>query len=90
MVGEDYMHKLKLILIVLAIVVVSATSFECIAQGEVLGFNTYNRCVDDSDCSAGKICVNSQCIKEGQGSGSSISCNGGQEPVGKETSWQRT
>ena len=31
MVGEDYMHKLKLILIVLAIVL-SATSFKCIAQ----------------------------------------------------------
>ena len=32
MIGEDYMHRIKLILIVLAIVVLSATSFECIAQ----------------------------------------------------------
>ena len=59
------MHRIKTVLIVLAIVVLSATSFECIAQGEVLGFNTFNRCVDDSDCSAGKFCANGgKCIKE--------------------------
>ena len=81
MIGEDYMHKIKTILIVLAVVVLSATSFECIAQGEVLGFNTYNRCVDDSDCSAGKICVNSQCIKEGQGCVVDSDCSAGKSCV---------
>ena len=75
------MHKIKIILIVLAIVVLSATSFECIAQGEVLGFNTYNRCRDDSDCSAGKICVNSQCIKEGQGCVVDSDCSAGKSCV---------
>ena len=56
------MHKIKTVLIVLAIVVLSATSFESIAQGgQVLGFNTYKSCVDDSDCGAGGYCVNGEC-----------------------------
>ena len=72
------MHKIKIILITLAIVL-SATSFECIAQGEVLGFNTFNRCVDDSDCSAGKSCVNGKCqeSKEQQGCVDDSDCDYG-------------
>ena len=75
------MHKIKTVLIVLAIVVVSATSFESIAQAEVLGFNTYNRCIDDSDCSTGKICVHNQCIKEGQGCVVNSDCSAGKSCV---------
>ena len=76
------MHQIKTVLVVLAIVVVSAISFESIAQdGQVLGFNTYNRCIDDSDCSAGKICVNGQCIKEGQGCVVDSDCSAGKSCV---------
>ena len=63
------MHRIKLILLTLAIVVLSATSFECIAQGQVTSFNTYKSCVDDSDCGDDGYCVNGRCQrgKEEQG-----------------------
>jgi hypothetical protein len=79
MIGEDYMHKLKLILIVLAIVVLSATSFECIAQGQVTSFNTYKSCVDDSDCGDDGYCVNGRCQrgKEEQGCVDDSDCGTG-------------
>ena len=62
-------HKLKLILIALAIVVLSSTSFKCIAQGQVTSFNTDKSCVEHSDCGDDGYCVNGRCQrgKEEQG-----------------------
>ena len=73
------MHKIKMILITLAIVVLSAISFECIAQGQVTSFNTDKSCVDDSDCGDDGYCVNGRCqrVKEKQGCVDDSDCGSG-------------
>ena len=74
------MHKIKTILIVLAIVVLSATSFKCNVQGQVTSFNTDKSCVDDSDCGDDGYCVNGRCQrgKEEQGCVDDSDCGAGE------------
>jgi len=74
------MQRIKTFIAVLAIIVVSVTSFECIAQGgQVLGFNAYKSCVDDSDCGVDGYCVNGKCqgTKEQQSCVDDSDCGAG-------------
>ena len=58
------MKKINVSLVVLAIIMIGATSFSVSAQaGQVAGFNTYKSCVDDSECGDDGYCVNGKCIK---------------------------
>ena len=58
------MKKINVSLVTLAIIVIAATSSIIIAQaGQVAGFNTYQSCVDDSECGGDGYCVNGKCIK---------------------------
>ena len=58
------MKKINVSLVALAIIVIAATSFSIIAQAaQVAGFNTYQNCVDDSECGDDGYCVNGKCVK---------------------------
>ena len=63
----NFMKKINVSLVALAILVIAATSFSIIAQaGQVAGFNTYQSCVDDSECGEDGYCDNGKCIKSGE------------------------
>ena len=81
------MKKINVSLVALAIIVIAATSFSIIAQaGQVTGFNTYQSCVDDSECGGDGYCVNGKCIKskEKKGCVDDSECGEGGYCVGGE------
>ena len=58
------MKKINVSLIALVIIMIGAIYFNVIAQaGQDTGFNTYQSCVDDSECGGDGYCVNGKCIK---------------------------
>jgi hypothetical protein len=58
------MKKINVSLVALAIIVIAATSFSIIAQAaQGTSFNTYQSCVDDSECGGDGYCVDGKCIK---------------------------
>jgi hypothetical protein len=86
--GEvNFMKKINVSLVALAIIVIAATSFSIIAQAaQVAGFNTYQNCVDDSECGGDGYCVDGKCIKskEKKGCVDDSECGEGEYCVGGE------
>jgi hypothetical protein len=81
------MKKINVSLIALVIIMIGAIYFNVIAQaGQDTGFNTYQSCVDDSECGGDGYCVNGKCIKskEKKGCVDDSECGEGGYCVGGE------